>query len=230
MLNFLRKLRKNEGNSGRYFKYALGEIILVVIGILIAVNINNWNERRKLKIKEDQLLSKLKKENQFNIDALVDDSSYHYSADIIAYRVHKTLSKARSAKNDSIIQEKLIELNRSVIYTFSSKYLERFIDNSDLDSDELVDELVELKDAQSNLNQISQMIFDFKFEKILPYTEAYVDPYTGEVLDIEALRTRTFINRLVTLDNLLEAQVDIYSGCVDLHLRLDSLLTVRLGD
>ena len=34
--------------SGKYFKYAIGEIILVVIGILIALSINNWNESRKL--------------------------------------------------------------------------------------------------------------------------------------------------------------------------------------
>jgi hypothetical protein len=37
------------GRAGRYFKYAIGEIILVVIGILIALSINNWNEDRKTK-------------------------------------------------------------------------------------------------------------------------------------------------------------------------------------
>lgn len=37
-----------ENKTGKYFKYAIGEIILVVIGILIALQINNWNESRKL--------------------------------------------------------------------------------------------------------------------------------------------------------------------------------------
>ena len=36
-----------ENKTGKYFKYAIGEIILVVIGILIALQINNWNENRK---------------------------------------------------------------------------------------------------------------------------------------------------------------------------------------
>lgn len=46
MLNFLRKLRRNNMNS-KYLKYAIGEIVLVVIGILIALAISNWNEQRK---------------------------------------------------------------------------------------------------------------------------------------------------------------------------------------
>ena len=47
MLKFFRKIRQNllsEGKTGRYLKYAIGEIVLVVVGILIAVNINNWNQ------------------------------------------------------------------------------------------------------------------------------------------------------------------------------------------
>ncbi|MEL4456496.1 DUF6090 family protein [Lutimonas vermicola] len=51
MIKFFRHIRQNllaEGKTGQYFKYAIGEIILVVIGILIALQINNWNEQRKV--------------------------------------------------------------------------------------------------------------------------------------------------------------------------------------
>jgi len=50
MLKFFRTIRRRLLDSGRlrrYLVYALGEIILVVIGILIALQINNWNEDRK---------------------------------------------------------------------------------------------------------------------------------------------------------------------------------------
>ena len=49
MIKFFRKIRQNllsEGKTGKYLKYAIGEIVLVVIGILIALQINNWNEKR----------------------------------------------------------------------------------------------------------------------------------------------------------------------------------------
>jgi type II secretory pathway pseudopilin PulG len=50
-------MEKNK--TGKYFKYAVGEIVLVVIGILIALSINNWNELRKDKIKERAVLTNL---------------------------------------------------------------------------------------------------------------------------------------------------------------------------
>jgi hypothetical protein len=54
MIKFFRKIRQNllsEGKTGKYFKYAIGEIILVVIGILIALQINTWNQN----LKDDKL-------------------------------------------------------------------------------------------------------------------------------------------------------------------------------
>ncbi|MDY2588185.1 DUF6090 family protein [Winogradskyella aquimaris] len=50
MIKFFRNIRHrllSEGKTGKYLKYAIGEIVLVVIGILIALQINNWNENRK---------------------------------------------------------------------------------------------------------------------------------------------------------------------------------------
>ena len=60
MIKFFRNIRKkllSEGKTSRYFTYAIGEIILVVIGILIALQINNWNEYRKARTLERTLLN-----------------------------------------------------------------------------------------------------------------------------------------------------------------------------
>lgn len=62
MIKLFRNFRRNllnEGKTTKYFKYAIGEIILVVIGILIALQINNWNETRKNKAKETVLVDQL---------------------------------------------------------------------------------------------------------------------------------------------------------------------------
>jgi len=52
MIPFFRKIRKKYAENNQFIKYsryAIGEIILVVLGILIALQINNWKEERKLK-------------------------------------------------------------------------------------------------------------------------------------------------------------------------------------
>jgi hypothetical protein len=62
MIKFFRKIRQNllnEGKTSKYFKYAIGEIVLVVIGILIALQINTWNEERKDSIEERAILENL---------------------------------------------------------------------------------------------------------------------------------------------------------------------------
>src|SRR5210317_1244230 len=64
MIKFFRTIRKSllmENKTGKYFKYAIGEIILVVIGILIALSINTWNENKKTKSYEVKMLSEIAK-------------------------------------------------------------------------------------------------------------------------------------------------------------------------
>src|SRR5210317_1909147 len=62
MIKFFRTIRQNllnQGKTSKYLKYAIGEIILVVIGILIALNINNWNEEQKERLLEKEAFNSL---------------------------------------------------------------------------------------------------------------------------------------------------------------------------
>jgi hypothetical protein len=72
MIKFFRKIRQKllkENKYSKYLTYAIGEIILVVIGILIALSINNWNENRKTEEKRRihyrQLLVDLKTDKDY---------------------------------------------------------------------------------------------------------------------------------------------------------------------
>ena len=68
-------MEKNK--SGKYFKYAIGEILLVVIGILIALQINNWNENQKKTLLENQYLIRLKEEAKWNIRQIEENKQEH---------------------------------------------------------------------------------------------------------------------------------------------------------
>ena len=80
MIKFFRHLRQKSLTSNKvlsYFLYAIGEIFLVVIGILIALQINNWNEEQKIQIKEIVNLEGLRSEILTSLEELKSDSSQH---------------------------------------------------------------------------------------------------------------------------------------------------------
>ena len=59
-----------EGNTWKYLKYAIGEILLVMIGILLALQVNIWNEKRKTEVLEIQFMNRL-------IEDLAIDTTYY---------------------------------------------------------------------------------------------------------------------------------------------------------
>ena len=121
MIKFFRKIRQNslsEGKTGKYFKYAIGEIVLVVLGILIALQVNNWNEAQKINIIEESILNDLKVEVEANtiaLQAVIDDHKESLSA------THKLLTymgdlKKMVNENDSSIVALLYIHQRNTTY------------------------------------------------------------------------------------------------------------------
>lgn len=75
MIKLFRHIRQNlimENKSANYLKYVIGEIVLVVIGILIALQINNWNESRKERVVETELLRNLRNSLISDIENQID--------------------------------------------------------------------------------------------------------------------------------------------------------------
>ncbi|GGK35621.1 hypothetical protein GCM10007962_32490 [Yeosuana aromativorans] len=98
MIKFFRKIRQNlvsEGKAVNYLKYAIGEIVLVVIGILIALSINNWNENRKeqnlLQTYYKQILKDLDEQKKYSTQTIIQlDSS------IVSYETYIQLFKTKN--------------------------------------------------------------------------------------------------------------------------------------
>ena len=116
MIPFFRKIRKKMADDNKplkYMRYAIGEIVLVVIGILIALSINNWNEDRKLETVEINILKGIKQ------NILMDTIDLNHNT-----RRHKEMAQRDSIilwhlldkkPLDSLVEEKLIELEFSNI-------------------------------------------------------------------------------------------------------------------
>ena len=92
MIKFFRKIRKeliSKMKFSEYLLYAIGEIVLVVIGILIALQINNYSEQKKARSEEKVLLSNL---------------SNDVALDILQIENNTALSRERLQRLDSLVQ------------------------------------------------------------------------------------------------------------------------------
>jgi len=100
-----------QNKTGKYLKYAIGEIVLVVLGILIALQINNWNEGRKTKAVELNLLKELL--NVLESGTAIDEEQFGIGID---------LSKE--------LDFQLSQLNKNKISRKSGEYLIRHLENN----------------------------------------------------------------------------------------------------
>ena len=105
-------MEKNK--TGKYLKYAIGEIILVVIGILIALSINNWNQNRIERNKEKLILAELIVDLKEQLNVLetyieIESSYYNHGKDILSfYSLNQTFIGSDSiyAKLNSLMERK----------------------------------------------------------------------------------------------------------------------------
>ena len=110
MIKFFRKIRQKllvENNVSRYLFYAIGEIALVIIGILFALQINNWNNEKNLQIESQNFSARLLNEARNNIkitDAEISHEKTQISSALGILNMFKTdHSKLQSRSLDSLI-------------------------------------------------------------------------------------------------------------------------------
>ena len=185
MLRFFRKIRfdlMEKNKSGKYLKYAIGEIVLVVIGILIALQINNWNENQKLKKEETKLLNALVKEIEANsavVDSTINDN------DTILKISSKYLKTGLTNPNFNLTP---FERIRSLGYN-TNKY-ETSIINEILETnakalisnDETIAQLRTLKQAYNRSDKTQFYVDEFWNTKVTDYfTKSGLGTYFGRI-------------------------------------------------
>ena len=96
MIPFFRRIRKKMADDNKplkYMRYAIGEILLVVIGILIALQVNNWNEVKKTRKTEVKLLLELKENLLETKEDLITDIEKAYRILKVTDSLYQSLTK-----------------------------------------------------------------------------------------------------------------------------------------
>lgn len=156
LFNKIRKQLLDENKTGRYLKYAIGEIILVMIGILLALQVNSWNNNRELKREELKVMRSLHQEfseNLIRFDEIYKRQEYRKkSIETLISVNHKELSL------DSL---STIVLGVSQQWTFDPF---QGIYNSAINSGKI--ELISNDSLKKKISSFQDLLIDYKEEEI----------------------------------------------------------------
>ncbi len=157
MIKFFRKIRQNllmENKTSKYFKYAIGEIILVVIGILIALQINNWNEEHKINKIRTQKLSQIESDLRADVVSLEEGILIKEKemATLKNYRDRLAQSNASIDTLDKIVNTEYLGRIRTGFSGFNNITYNSMVQSGELGilSDDLVKDLSNLNIRQQN--------------------------------------------------------------------------------
>lgn len=213
MLNFLRKLRKSNMN-GKYIKYALGEIFLVVIGILIAFQVNEWRDHQRLRTREKKSIELLiaDLENEKEIFTLYRNRIDQQERSIITFLKGVSLG----APKDSLSKYAFRATNQ-FLYRTNNPTFDGMRQNGELSlirNDSLRNAIVQYFDSRiTYLNELQALVTkdnDATKEALLPYfgQQYNEDNGTWELTSITNLNSfkndQAAINQLGQEGNNLE--------------------------
>jgi hypothetical protein len=200
MIKFFRKIRQNlllENKTGKYFKYAIGEILLVVIGILIALQINNWNTERQNENIRNSFLMKIDLELDYNKRRLNNLSEIY----------------------DGILEQN-IKLYDTLLVKITPENVEDYlkVNNFNASTLNLSSSTFEQMKSTGNLHTL-------KTDTLLNAIETYYKLCEREDFYLRQINERITSNTLEEINHgLRKAQLDFYANGIDYTLKKNGWL------
>jgi len=235
MLNFFRKKRKSlaaDNKTLRYTRYAFGEIFLVVIGILIALSINNWNQNRLSSLKETAILANIHKEfiqNKKQLDSIVNwHKRVHLNCSKIM-RLFPIKSKPESKVLDSLSLQ-LWDSYGGHTFNPSQTSINALASTSSFDiikNETLRDLLISWNDLIKDYQEEEQQSRNYLWDQYDPYLAQHFDwnfNFKDERNNFEAFQTLEFEYIVKSRHDLVDQILDSSGELKKVQHTLDKII------
>ena len=213
MIKFFRKIRQNllmENKTGKYFKYAIGEIVLVMIGILLALQVSNWNQDRKDRISERKLLDNIHRDfvhNKVDFDSL---KAIHYRALEGLEKLVTLFPLGNDSLKYTAYKKYNLQMEGMTYYPYSGS-IESVVNSNALQliqDEELQKYLVSWKDVFLDYKEDEKVYYDYLTDFLWPYYRDSFDT-TGKdtAMNLATRNTIKFQNMIVSRRNYLRGVI-----------------------
>lgn len=234
MLKLFRKLRQAfllENKFSKYLIYALGEIILIVIGILIALQINNWNDKRmedKQKIKTYQNIKNQIIDDMSELSEVIDFNNY-YSAQY--EKANNIISAQDQNKIDSLA---LITMTLSQYSDFhrSGNIYETLVNSGELKllkNTDITSSLQQLEMTYNHLNKLEDIHWEIIINELSPELKGVINYSNLQIVKPEKLYSVELQNIIIESIFLTKGKEKIYNKAMDEIEEIVELIDKELG-
>jgi len=187
MLKFFRTIRKKlieEDNvrkpaspAGRYLLYAIGEILLVVIGILIALQVNNWNESRLERAERSKLLSNLNEEFVQNKKLIRESLTARTEIFEAGLTIMDFIGRERSDFEGLNIDSLFYAFLGTDDYSISKSSIDNIIQSGKMNlikNQKLVNKIYEWEALNANLMARDKKLDDWSYAQVMPLMTKHI--------------------------------------------------------
>ncbi len=215
MLSYLRKIRNklvNEGNMLKYLTYAFGEIIIVVIGILLALYLNNWNQERTEKKLELQYYQGIK--NQLNEDLTTLNGEIEYNQDFLnQFSYAKKLILLNDKSKIDTLGKIALNMVRFSDFRRKSNIYQTLVNSGEIvliNNNEITEKLQSLEENYTYINRLEENHASIILSQIIPEIKQVIQFDPLKVVDINSFFSFKFQNSFDILSVLMTEKKDAY--------------------
>lgn len=234
MIKFFRHIRQGlikENKIGKYLKYAIGEIVLVVIGILIALQINNWNVNQIEKSQEKTYYVNIKRQIGEDKNAILANIDYN-NRFLRQFEVAITIIE----ENDRSMMDSLakISLNLTEFSDFhrQSNIYETMVNSGEiklLNNQEIIEALQQLEEKYIFINKLEDLHSQAVVSFVAPSILTMLKIVNLKVEDVEKLYSYEFQNQFALLSDLMMEKNEAYENAVSRINNIEQLINTEIG-
>jgi hypothetical protein len=235
MLNYFKEMRNRivkEGNLRKYLAYAVGEIVIVVAGILLALYLNNWNQERSDKKLEIQYYQSMNNQLKEDLDIIIGEINYNqnylnqflYAKDLILLN---DKSKIDTLGNIAVNMVRFSDFRRK------SNIYQTLINSGEIIkiyNYKITERLQSLEETYTYINRLEDNHFSIILSQIIPDIRQRIQLDPLKVENPESVFCYQFQNNFDILIILMLEKSEIYKRARDEIGSIIDLIEQELND
>ncbi len=232
-MKLFRTIRQNlitEGKLKRYLLYAIGEILLVMIGISLAFQVNNWNDNRIKKNAEINYYKNIR--NQIEDDKELIESQRDFNNHFMPqFKYAIEIIETNNRSNLDSLGHILRNLTQYSDFDRHGNIYETMVNSGEikiLRNLDIVNSIRELEEMYIYINRMESIHYDAMMRYVALALNPVLKLSTGEIKKADAVFTYEFQNLIVILIQVMEEKDSTYDNALDQIKRVSQLIDKQL--